>query len=300
MKKSFYQQINIRRRHFPSLVVGGVVFVTVILVAVQILGFMDVQGLSQRFVFPLWSSKNNTSTVLISVFIESLKGNRRLVEENDRLRSTIESNETLSLQNRMLSDENKVLHSLLGRSRFSSLVLAPVLRTPPGTFYDTLLVDVGKETGIQPGNRVVVNGNIVIGTLSEINGRVGMVVLFSTPGIETEVFLGTSTAHISARGQGGGNFIAEVPRELEVHEGDLITLPGYPTLLFSTIEKIESNPSDPFQSIFFQNIVNVNKLSFVQIVTDNEEVFEAPLPSATDEMPQPRSEEELDTVETAL
>ena len=228
------------------------------------------QSSLQRLSFPLWSERNSVSTVF-NVFAESLKGNKKLAEDNMKLRSELEAGSFFSLQNRMLMDENHALRILLGKSRFSSLVLAPVLRTPPGTFYDTILIDVGNEAEIVEGNRVVVNGSIVIGTISKVSGRVGTVVLFSTEGIETEVLIGTSTARVVAVGRGGGNFVAEVPRDLALNNEDLITLPGSPTLLFAVVEKIESNPADPFQSIFFQNPVNVSTLSFVQVLTNNEE-----------------------------
>ena len=145
-----------------------------------------------------------------------------------------------------------------------------------------LLIDVGKDTGIAKGNRVVVDGSIVIGTVSRINGRVGTVVLFSTHDIKTEVLIGTSTARVIAQGRGGGNFIAKIPREIDIHKGDIITLSGSPTLLFAKVGVIESNPKDPFQTIFFQNPVNVNKLSFVQVVTDNEEKPETFTPVSKD------------------
>jgi len=271
MKKNFYKQPK-RKKSGTFKIISWVVFgivVALFLVRLFIPGVLE--GTLQTLAHPFWNSKNQTAES-VGVFFQSLGGDQRLIQENEELLQKLEENKTLALRNRVLKEENQELLALNGRRKFKSLILAPILRRPPGTFYDTLIIDIGEDTGIAVGNRVVVDGSIVIGELSKVEGKVGTVVLFSAPGIETDVFIGTTTASVVAVGQGSGNFIVEVPRGLGIIEKDTLTLAGLPTLVFSEVDKVISNSTDPFEIVLFQNPVNINALRWVQVVTNNEEV----------------------------
>lgn len=270
MKKNFYRQP--KRRSFGPLKIISLLAIAGVLLFVLIRIFFagTLEGTLKTLAHPLWSNGNHIASALYFIG-EALGGERALVEENRELKQKLISTETLQLRNSMLEEENAALLELFGRREFKSLVLAPVLRRPPGTFYDTLLVDLKNVSNVSLGNRVVVDGRIVLGSLSALDGAVGTVVLFSTPGVETEVFIGTTTASVIARGRGSGNFVAEVPRELGVRVGDTVTLSGLPTLLFAEVEEIVSNSADPFELALFQSPVNVQTLRWVQIVTDDSE-----------------------------
>jgi len=158
-----------------------------------------------------------------------------------------------------------------GQRSFERMVLAPVLRRPPATLYDTLIVDVRGNEYVREGMRVVADGRFLIGKISSIDGSVAVVTLFSTPGVETEIFIGTSTAIVTAQGEGSGNLTARLPREVGVEIGESISISGVP-FPFSSVASIDVRTTDPFEVVRFRVPVSINTLRWVEIVLDDSQV----------------------------
>lgn len=72
-----------------------------------------------------------------------------------------------------------------------------------------------------------------------------------------------------AIGIGGGNFRLEVPREMDVKEGESITIPSISPNIFGIVEKIEYKEADSFQTILFKSPVNTGELKWVEVVLSN-------------------------------
>ena len=80
------------------------------------------------------------------------------------------------------------------------------------------------------------------------------------------VFVGDNNISVNAEGAGGGNFTANLPRDIGVNKGDIVTIPDMSANVFAIIEEIENNPTDPFVKILFKNPVNMNEIKWVWIV----------------------------------
>jgi hypothetical protein len=90
--------------------------------------------------------------------------------------------------------------------------------------------------------------------------------LFSTPGRKLSVVLGSSSITMEAVGIGGGNFNILVPIEIEVKEGDVITIPSITTNIFGIVEKVNFKETDSFQTVIFKSPVNISELKYVQVI----------------------------------
>jgi len=234
---------------------------------------------------PLWTVEQAGVEALETVPLH-MKSKAALIEEVEALRERASHAEIVLRRFSILENENQHLKGLLGRQAYESAVLASVLGRPPQTPYDTFLIDLGEHTAAV-GDRVVVEGSVVIGTISEVYGRSAQVLLFSAPGVETAALVGPQLTPVTARGQGGGSFIAEFPRDIEVHEGDSVVLPGVNPHLFATVESVEAAPSDPFVTIRFKNPLNLQSVVWVQVITDasEEPPFEDPVPQRATSTP---------------
>ena len=139
----------------------------------------------------------------------------------------------------IFKEENILLKELLGRqiSDLDTAILAVVLTRPSVSLYDTFVIDIGEDFGVKDGDRVLVSGDIFIGTVDEVHGNTSIVKLFSSPGVFTPVFIGHENISVNAAGVGGGNFIAKLPRGVDVEKGYVVTMSDINTRVFAVIEE---------------------------------------------------------------
>ena len=174
MMKDLYQQRS--RKRWRVLSPSAVFFLTLlILLSILYLWTPDFFiGTARDLMRPFWSGERQVSAS-ISNFVASFVAKGVLVEKNEALSAKLREASTLELENRALKAENTVLKALWGRSHFEEVILAPVLKRPSATPYDTLLIDVGKQGNVKVGNRVLADSNIVIGTITRLDGQTGTV-----------------------------------------------------------------------------------------------------------------------------
>ncbi len=214
---------------------------------------------------PLWLLGEKVRGAASSLF-SAVASKRSLAEENRALREALHAAESAVIERDLLAEENRLLKESLGRADSTGLVLAAVLARPSVSPYDTLVLDAGEEEGILGGSLVLAEGNIAIGTVGVVSKRTSVVSLFSTPGRETNVFLGPENVAAVAVGKGGGNFAVRLPRGVEIAEGDAVVLPGVSTRVFAVVEKVVADPADPFHTILFKNPLNFEQIRFVYVV----------------------------------
>ncbi len=242
------------------------VFITIIVLVILVI--IIATGPIRRALFfiaePIWKSENSISN---SNFFEYFKSKQALI--NDRL--TIEKKLFLAgnllAENEILQTENENLKDLLGRKETKQkTVLASILVKPPQIPYDSLIVDIGEDFNIAIGNKVMANGNVYIGEVTEIFPHSSKIILYSTPGRKLPVVLGTNSVSMEAIGIGGGNFNIFLPREVEIKEGDVIIIPSITTNVFGIVEKINFKDKDSFQTILFKSPINISELNWVEII----------------------------------
>lgn len=259
----------LRRRNVPEAAQKR--FIAAVLCAIAViaaLSFFPVPRLSgavHRLTRPLWEVRVWMSEASRS-FAAFLSSKRSLVEENERLARLVREAEPVRLENVILRDENEALKSELGRTIAEETVLAVVLARPIVSPYDTLIVDVGRAKDVLPGDLVLSDTGIAIGTVTVSHTDTSVVTLFSSPGLETQVFIGPRAVSAVAVGRGGGNFAVKLPRGIGIEEGDAITMPGINPKIFAVAERTVERPADPLQTVLFKNPVNFLELRFVEVV----------------------------------
>ena len=224
-------------------------------------------ALTSSIGIPLWKTENlilENGSGVFGYFMSK----RRLLEDNNSLRS-----ENILLKNQMLGfialeDENIKLKEVLGRVSPNKAVLAAVLTRPPTTPYDVLIVDAGESDGVVTGEKVMVGGNGVVGYVEEVLGHSSKVKLYSTSGERTDIELLANNVPAVAIGRGGGNFEAIVSRDTKVSVGEIITLPSSRQYIFGIIENVVVDPARAFQKILFRSVNNISQIKWVEIIKE--------------------------------
>ncbi len=214
---------------------------------------------------PLWQGSARAELAVSNASSLLLRSKGSLIEENQALREKIATQELQLASFTLLRQESDALKALWGRRPDRQVTIASVLARPNLSLYDTVIVDAGTEEGILVGKKVFTEGDMLVGTIDRMYAHSAVVKLFSTPGERTVVEVGAQKIQITAEGRGAGNFQMQLPRAIEIREGDTISVPGITPKLFGVVEKVRALPADPFQTVLFKSPFNIFELRYVFI-----------------------------------
>lgn len=200
-----------------------------------------------------------------SGFVVNFKLKRSLSHENEMLHNEILRMQALVLDRNLLEEKVSKLEEILGRTVGDDRVVGQVLVVPGWSTYDTLILDVGEENGINLGDRVVYAGSSVVGEIVEVYADSSKVNLYSSPGNEYAVVVGPRAIPGKAHGRGMGNFELTLPHGSAVARGDTVRIPGKGYVL-GTIEEIEENIAEGAVRILFQSPWNVAEMQTVEVL----------------------------------
>lgn len=168
-----------------------------------------------------------------------------LLVENERLAEELKKAEIKA----NLFDEMRGATTASRTGATSSVQMtARVLSSPPFSPYDTLLLDAGAHDGIALQDLVTYDNTVALGAVDTVNGNTSRVRLFSSPGTEQSVRVGTRDFLVVARGVGGGVVQMLVLKEEAVSRGESVFLPD--GMLFARVDTIVQNESDAFALVY--------------------------------------------------
>ncbi len=206
-----------------------------------------------------------------------------LYVENQALRSKLDLQAARILNYGTLFAENTALKEILGRKNENTpMITGAILAKPNQSPYDTLIIDLGEQQGLAPGDRVFALGNVPIGRITEVYSHSAKVVLFSNAGEKTHVVIslnpdsaGGADESLSMElvGRGGGNFEMTVPRELTVAKGTRRFYPVLFRMWWRLSRRYISDPRDSFSKALLTSPVNIQQLKFIEVQSTTKSSF---------------------------
>ncbi|MCA9325485.1 hypothetical protein KDA23_05490, partial [Candidatus Saccharibacteria bacterium] len=106
--------------------------------------------------------------------------------------------------------ENEELRALLGTAS-TSRIGAGVIGRPTELPYDTILIDRGSRDGVVENAPVFAGAEQTIGFIGRVYPHTAVVVLATTPGISSTVYIYGPNIYTVAEGMGGGIIRVHVP-----------------------------------------------------------------------------------------
>lgn len=122
--------------------------------------------------------------------------------------------------------------------------------------YSTLLISKGFTDGVEEGMIVYTRGYEPVGTVTQVYSNTALVSLLSASGNKVNGFTGENKTILTLIGDGGGNFIAQIPKDVEVVIGDNIFLSQNPVMKIGNITDIQNSQQDFFKTIYIRGIYN--------------------------------------------
>lgn len=197
------------------------------------------------------------------IMSDQLLSKKALISKVAALQSTLTGYDAQMVNVQQLENENAALKEELGRHPNEKGVLAHVVTLPNRSFYDTLLLDGGSAEGISVGQVVYAFNSVALGTVTDVTAHAATVSLYSAAGKQTSGTAVGSDVSVTLVGRGGGEFEVQLPRDVPFTVGQVVSLQSINVASIAQIEKIITDPRDPFQRLLAKVPVNLQALKWV-------------------------------------
>lgn len=198
----------------------------------------------------------------------------RFAQGEERARHLLTENVALALDNMRLreaEEENRRLRDLLGfaeRNPAGQVIPAEVIGRDPDQLFDLLVIDAGRDVGLQPDWPVITTDGLV-GHVTQVDAHSSLVRLLFASRVSAVVQ--GSRAHGIVAPITGGRFILEyVDSSNLIRAGDLVVSSGmggrYPKgLTIGVVTEVSQEDKEPL----FQRVLLESNVDFIGL----EEVF---------------------------
>lgn len=243
--------------------------IILIIIIIIILFFISRAGLFGGTIniiaVPLWKMSNYMSDKFSDMF-STVRSKKSLISEIRTLKEELGMTSANLLIQKVYQKENEDLKTLLGRDNDKTKnILSAVLVRPGMSPFDIMIIDIGASSDVKVGDRVLYNGSLIIGTVAEVDMKSSKVKLFSSPGEKHIALIGPKSTQVEVEGFGAGSFVAKLPRDMEIKEGDEVIMPSVSTSILGFVQKIESSVADSFQKIIFKIPINLSEIKWVEV-----------------------------------
>jgi cell shape-determining protein MreC len=188
---------------------------------------------------------------------------RQLISKVIALESTVQSYDARLTTLVQLENENAALKAELGRTPPPTGILANVLTLPNRSFYDTMTIDAGSAEGIKENMIAYAFGSIALGTISDTTAHTATVELYSEPGRQISATAVGNDVAVTLVGRGSGEYEVQLPRDVPFAVGATVALQSTNVATLAVVEKVITDPRDPFQRLLAKAPVNLQALKWV-------------------------------------
>ena len=238
-----------------------------------VIGFLLLVGilvfvLNRFFFMKAGTEVRETAENILALSVSTATPKSVLIARQSALGEKIARLEQQLLTVQLLEDENRSLRELLSYTQNQPViqVVARVIAKPSQNLYDRIILDQGSDNQISEGAVVIAGENILLARIDRIMQKSSEGLLFSGNFFSGDVIITRLGITVPVKGKGSGNFELYVPREIEIRDGDILTLPGYPQYIVGVVKSIQFDDRDPYQTVLARIPVNVQELKFVRII----------------------------------
>lgn len=223
-----------------------------------------------RFQFMSAGNKASESTQdILQVVVTGATPKTVLLKRQAALEQKIAMLEQQLLGVQLIEDENRSLREILAYPLLENeqkKVVARVIAKPSQSFYDRIIIDRGESDGVAEGSMIIAGENILVAKIDSVNRNNAQALLLTGNFFSGDVVITRLGVTVPIAGKGSGNFELHVPRDLDVRDGDILTLPGYPQYIVGVIKSVQFDDRDPYQTVLARIPINVQELKFVRVV----------------------------------
>lgn len=194
-------------------------------------------------------------------FFGYFKSKSNLIQENINLKKEVEN---LILQKTEL-EAIKADFINIKDIQEENVIISSIISKPPFSPFDVLLLDRGSNNSVSIGDSVFISSSTYIGKVSFVSPNFSEVTLFSSSLQDREVYIQRTNANIKLLGQSSLNFLAVVPKDMDINEGDILLDKTFNSSIIAKVYKIDSTLQGSFKTIYAKFPFSFSDISFVKI-----------------------------------
>lgn len=245
-------------------------------IALSFIGYLDpVKGFARTLTKPI-IRPFSSSTIKVKDFFYSIATlTDRLSKINDLERELM----ILNSENARLSlagHENEILRQQLGlkKDRDFVLVASMVVSRDPVGARSMVSIDRGESFGISVGNAVLDEFGNLLGVVNEVFGTSSNVLVITDGSVKIDALvLDKNALGVVTGSHGLGLDLNLISQDVQLEKGDKVVTSGLTGeipvgILVGSIDEIQSNESDLFQSLSVAPAAKTKDFRFVLVITD--------------------------------
>jgi rod shape-determining protein MreC len=254
---------------------AGVIFVSLLLIAVSALGALDpLENGLFSVVSPLQRGLRN-ATDPVAEWLSHLTELNDLSDENKALRT---ENERLQDEVARLRESEIKLQQMerllqVEQSFPDQEFLADVLAKDPSNLKEVVAIDRGKRDGVREGMVVVTEGHSLVGTVTSVRDDYAWVTLITDPNSAVSAMVQESRAQGVVSGSYSRQLSIEfVAQGAVVKEGDMVITSAigghYPAgLVIGRVTAVQSTPQELFEKVSVEPLASLARLETLLVLT---------------------------------
>lgn len=253
--------------------------IAALLVFLYFIGVLrPVENIARSVLNPIFSSAHNVGTRISAPFYpQDEEGNlqselEKLKQENNELIVRLAELENLKEENKALkeslyftsdNDFDFVLSRVISRGNIADI----------SGQTETIIIDQGRNGGIEVGELVVNSDGVVVGKIAQLKDNIAEVYLLNNKKckVATMVLGKEQTAGISEGELGLTIRMGFIPQDEEINVGDTIVTSGLEAnvprgLVIGKVIEVERESNELWQSARIESLVNLNGLIIVSVL----------------------------------
>ncbi|MEZ0208648.1 MAG: hypothetical protein ACAH17_00520 [Candidatus Paceibacterota bacterium] len=205
-------------------------------------------------VFRGYSSSKGALSLLPSSISTYFTSHKALASQNAELELTIERLENaLAQKDALIRSAQDVQGG--GVTATPIVVLYPIAEDKTH-LYSTVLLSKGYKDGLEKGGLVYIRGMQPVCDIVEVYTTTSLCELLSKSGRTTEAVTASSALALDLEGQGGGNFIADMPKIGSLVVGESVYLRSNPSFIVGTVVAIKSDDQATEAKVYIRGAYN--------------------------------------------
>ncbi len=259
-----------RLRYFLILIL--IVIASIILHYIGVL--RPVENMLFRVLTPI-EKRMHDSVSFVSQIRQNWLNHRSVIIDNDALRKQLEQNYVDRSALSTLTAENQLLREELAfkKSRQLKTVAAEIITGVSDPISQAVIIDRGKNDGVDVGFAVVTGGGVLVGKVIEARETVSKVLLLTdtTSKVAATVQNQTQTAGLIEGQFGLSIAMTDIPQDQDIKVGDLVVTSGLEGqiprgLLVAYIESTSQVESAIFKTAVLTPIASFKNLSQILVI----------------------------------
>lgn len=208
--------------------------------------------------FQSWVLESN------GAFPSYIRDRQTLIEKQHDLEQKLAETKDVQSALKVAKRENNILTDLSSDTDEKRIV-AGVVSEPGALPDDVFLIDQGSTAGIKEGAPVYIGADQAVGFIARTYPRMSLVVLATSPGYKSVVYIYGPNIYTKAVGQGGGVLEVNVPQGIPLSVGDTVIIPSFASGVYGSISYVESRPAEPQQRGYVSVDIPLGSVRYVSV-----------------------------------